>query len=349
MKKSWSYKKAGIDIKDIETSHNAISRLLNSTLSFRKGQIGEVLKGSGHYAGIIKLRNKENLAFHTDGVGTKVLIAQLSSRFDTVGIDCVAMNVNDLICVGADPIALVDYIALKKNNPSLLKEIIRGLVKGAKLSSISIIGGETAIMPDVIEGYGNQAFDLAASSIGIITKPTNMLYRKIKPDDIIIGLESSGIHSNGFTLVRKILLGKYSVRDKLPSSSKKLGDLLLTPTKIYSKAVIDILNNIKNIHGLAHITGGAFTKLTRISSDSCGFSINLSKTPYIFQLLQNEGNISNKEMYRTFNMGYGFVIICPKSQYVDVNSILSDYKIKNTIIGNIVSHRGVKINGKSII
>lgn len=347
MKKSWSYKKAGVDITGVKSSHSNISKLLNKTLGFRDGKIGEVINGSGHYAGVIKLTKDEYLAFHTDGVGTKVLVAQQYSKFDTVGIDCVAMNVNDLICVGAEPISLVDYIAIKKNNPMLIKEITKGLVKGSKLSSTPIVGGETAIMPDVIDGYGNKAFDLAASGIGIITEKTNMLNRKIKSGDIIIGLQSSGIHSNGTTLARKVLLEKYSLRKKM-YKSKRLGDLLLEPTIIYSKAIMDILNNIKSIHGLAHITGGAFTKLTRISSGTVGFSIDLPKTPFIFELIQKTGNISNKEMQRTFNMGYGFVVICPKSQYSDVDSILSDYKINNTIIGNIVSHRGVKINGKSI-
>ena len=348
MTKSWSYKKAGVDIRSIKSSHSEISKLLGSTLSLRNGRIGEVITGSGHYAGVIKLRNDDYLALHTDGVGTKVLIAQQYSKFDTVGIDCIAMNVNDLICVGAEPISLVDYIALKKNNPVLVKEITKGLVKGAKLSNTPIIGGETAIMPDVIEGYGNKAFDLAASAVGVINKKTNMLNRKIKSGDIIIGLRSSGIHSNGATLARKVLLEKYSLRKKM-YKSKRLGDLLLEPTIIYSKAIMTILNNIKLIHGLAHITGGAFTKLPRIGSGSVGFSLDLPKPPFIFELIQETGNISDKEMQRTFNMGYGFVIICPKSQYVNVDSILSEYKINNTILGNIVSHRGVKVNGKSII
>ena len=348
MNKSWSYKKAGVDISSIKSSHFAISKLLNSTLSLRDGKIGEVITGSGHYAGVVKLRNGDYLALHTDGVGTKVLIAQQYSKFDTVGIDCIAMNVNDLICVGAEPISIVDYIALKKNNPVLLKEITKGLVKGSKMSSTPIIGGETAIMPDVIEGYGNKAFDLAASAVGVINKKTNMLNRKIKSGDIIIGLRSSGIHSNGATLARKVLLEKYSLRKKM-YKSKRLGDLLLEPTIIYSKAIMTILNSIKLIHGLAHITGGAFTKLPRIGSGSVGFSLDLPKPPFIFELIQETGNISDKEMQRTFNMGYGFVIICPKSQYVNVDSILSEYKINNTILGNIVSHRGVKVNGKSII
>ena len=348
MTKSWSYKKAGVDIRSIKSSHSEISKLLDSTLSLRNGRIGEVIAGSGHYAGVIKLRNDDYLALHTDGVGTKVLIAQQYSKFDTVGIDCIAMNVNDLICVGAEPISLVDYIALKKNNPVLVKEITKGLVKGAKLSNTPIIGGETAIMPDVIEGYGNKAFDLAASAVGVINKKTNMLNRKIKSGDIIIGLQSSGIHSNGATLARKVLLEKYSLRKKM-YKSKRLGDLLLEPTIIYSKAIMTILNNIKSIHGLAHITGGAFTKLPRIGSGRVGFSLDLPKPPFIFELIQETGNISDKEMQRTFNMGYGFVIICPKSQYVNVDSILSEYKINNTILGNIVSHRGVKVNGKSII
>ena len=347
MTKSWSYKKAGVDIRSIKSSHSEISKLLGSTLSLRNGRIGEVITGSGHYAGVIKLRNNDYLALHTDGVGTKVLIAQQYSKFDTVGIDCIAMNVNDLICVGAEPISLVDYIALKKNNPVLVKEITKGLVKGSKLSDTPIIGGETAIMPDVIEGYGNKAFDLAASAIGIINKRTNMLDRKIKSGDIIIGLRSSGIHSNGATLARKVLLEKYSLRKKI-YKSKRLGDVLLEPTIIYSKAIMDILNNIKSIHGLAHITGGGLTEnILRALTEGQGIKINLStwSLPPIFKWLSSTGGVSKDEMLKTFNCGIGMTVICSQASKDAVFSLLEKFGESPNLIGEVTDTNKVNYCG----
>ncbi|MEM2629835.1 MAG: phosphoribosylformylglycinamidine cyclo-ligase, partial [Candidatus Bathyarchaeia archaeon] len=198
-----TYAKAGVDIEKVRKSHESIAKLLKDTFLLRRGKFGEVLIEVGHYAGLIDIGGNLALAMHTDGVGTKTLIAKAMNKYDSIGIDCVAMNVNDLICLGAEPIALVDYLAIDEPDEWVILEIMKGLVKGAEEAEAAIIGGETAIMPDLING-----FDLSAMSIGIVEKNKVITGKKISLGDIIIGLESSGIHSNGLTLARKVLLSK---------------------------------------------------------------------------------------------------------------------------------------------
>ena len=188
-----TYKNAGVDISEIKKSQNAIGRLISSTHNLQKN--AKTSHGFGHYAGIVEIPGGKLLATHTDGVGTKVIIANMMKKFDTIGIDCVAMNVNDIICIGATPISFVDYIAANKNDQRIFKQIVSGLVKGAKRSSMPIVGGETAIMPDLIAGKGF-GFDLAGMVVGMLSKKDMVLGDKIKPNDVIIGIKSSGLHSN---------------------------------------------------------------------------------------------------------------------------------------------------------
>ncbi|MCH7649297.1 MAG: phosphoribosylformylglycinamidine cyclo-ligase, partial [Thaumarchaeota archaeon] len=229
-----TYKKAGVDVSKIKQSHNTIGKIIESTHKLQKKV--RIVHGFGHYAGIVEIPGKTLLATHTDGVGTKVLIANMMKKFDTVGIDCVAMNVNDIICIGATPISFVDYIAVNKNDKAALKKIVQGLVKGAKKANVPIVGGETAIMPDVISG-NHFSFDLAGMVVGMLTKKQMILGNKIKRGDVIIGVQSSGLHSNGYSLARKALLSKYSLQDRIKGIGK-LGNALLTPTQVYVKPVL---------------------------------------------------------------------------------------------------------------
>ncbi|MCV0371995.1 MAG: phosphoribosylformylglycinamidine cyclo-ligase [Nitrosarchaeum sp.] len=336
-----TYKKAGVDISKIKKSQLAIGKLIQSTHKFQK--MAKITHGFGHYAGIVEIPGGKLLATHTDGVGTKVVIANMMKKYDTIGIDCVAMNVNDIICIGATPISFVDYIAANKNDQIIFKKIVEGLVKGARKSSVPIVGGETAIMPDVIEGSGF-AFDLAGMVVGILTKKDMILGNKIKPGDVIVGAKSSGIHSNGYSLARKALLTKYSVKDKVKGVGV-IGDALLTPTEIYVKPVLEIIQKCK-VNGLAHITGGAFTKLTRLKK--IGYSIDtLPKMPPIMGLIEEQG-VRQDEMYKTFNMGIGFCAIVPKDQATKVKSIFKKYKIESQEIGQIISRKGVFVNSIKI-
>ena len=336
-----TYKKAGVDISKIKKSQAAIGKLIESTHKIQK--MAKITHGFGHYAGIVEIPGGKLLATHTDGVGTKVVIANMMKKYNTIGIDCVAMNVNDIICIGATPISFVDYIAANKNNQEIFKKIVEGLVKGAKKSAMPIVGGETAIMPDVIEGKGF-AFDLAGMVVGLASKKDIVLGNKIKPGDVIIGAKSSGIHSNGYSLARKALLSKYSVKDKVKGVGT-VGDALLTPTEIYVKPVLEIVQKCK-VNGLAHITGGAFTKLLRLKKT--GYDIdNLPKIPPIMGLVEEQG-VKPEEMYKTFNMGVGFCVIAPKEQATRIKSIFKKHKIASQEIGQIVAKKGVFVNTSKI-
>ncbi|MDC0052285.1 phosphoribosylformylglycinamidine cyclo-ligase [Candidatus Nitrosopelagicus sp.] len=332
-----TYKKAGVDISEIKKSQRAIGKLIESTHNLQK--LAKMKHGFGHYAGIVEIPGGKLLATHTDGVGTKVIISNMLKRYDTIGIDCIAMNVNDIICIGATPISFVDYIAANKNDQKIFKQIVSGLVKGAKKSAMPIVGGETAIMSDLISGKGF-GFDLAGMVVGMLSKKEMVLGDKIKPNDVIIGIQSSGLHSNGYSLARKALLSKYSVKDNIKGVGN-LGNALLRPTEIYVKPVLDALKKCK-INGLAHITGGSFTKLLRLKK--IGYHLDsMPKTPALMQLIEDTG-VKNEEMYKTFNMGVGFCIISPENQVKDIHKILNKHKMKSYEIGRISKNKGVFIN-----
>jgi phosphoribosylformylglycinamidine cyclo-ligase len=336
-----TYRKVGVDITKIKKSQAAIGRIISSTHNIQK--LAKTTHGFGHYAGIVQIPGGKLLATHTDGVGTKIIIANMLKKYDTIGIDCVAMNVNDMICIGATPISFVDYIAANKNNQQIFKKVVQGLVKGAKKSQVPIVGGETAIMPDLFSGNGF-AMDLAGTVVGILSKKQMVLGKSIRTGDIIIGIKSSGLHSNGYTLARNVLLSKYKLSDKVKGIGK-LGAALLAPTEIYVKPVLEALSKCK-IHGLAHITGGSFTKLLRLKN--IGFDLtNLPKTPPLMQLIEDCG-IENEEMYKTFNMGVGFCVIAPKDEAKKIIGICKKHKLTCYQIGKIINRKGVFVNSKKI-
>ena len=330
-----TYAESGVDIFKEE---KAIKGLLSGIKSHRKG-IGKPL--GGHYAGLIEFE-KYALVMCTDGVGSKVEIANKIKKWDTIGIDCIAMNVNDAICVGAEPLAFVDYLAIENPNEEITKEIGTGLGKGAKQSNISIIGGETASLPEIIKG-----FDLAGTCLAYVKKSDIVTGRKITPGDIIIGLKSSGIHSNGYTLVRKIIKKtKLSYSDKFPNniySGKTIGEILLTPTQIYVKEIVELLKTIK-AHGIAHITGGGLRNLSRLNKN-VKFIIDDPFEPQpIFKFIQKHGNIDNKEMYQTFNMGMGLAVIVSNKDVDKSIKILERYSASDIrIVGQITKGKGVEL------
>ncbi len=328
-----TYKESGVDIDKEET---AIKGMLSTFKTHRKG-IGKPL--GGHYAGMIEFREYA-LVLCTDGVGSKIKIADQIKKWDTVGIDCIAMNVNDAICVGAEPLAFVDYLAIEDPKPEITKQIGIGLQKGAEQSNISIIGGETASLPEIINGL-----DLAGTALAYVKKENIITGKKIKPGDKIIGLTSSGIHSNGYTLARKIVKeNNYKYTDEFPekeSSGKTIGEVLLEPTKIYVKEIIELLKHVKP-HGLAHITGGGLRNLPRLNKNVLFEINNPLPVPPVFDFLQKNGNVENKEMYQTFNMGMGFAVIVSKEDTEKTVSVLkkhSESEIK--IVGEIKKGKGV--------
>jgi len=299
--KHLTYAKSGVDIKQEEATIKA----LTGKLTYRRKGLGAPLTEIGHYAGLIDF-GEYALALTTDGVGSKVLIANEMKRWDTVGIDCIAMNVNDLLAIGAEPTAFVDYLALESHIEGFAEQIGEGLMKGAEMSRMSIVGGETATLPEIIRG-----FDLAGACLGMVKKDAMITGKRVQAGDAIVGIPSSGVHSNGYTLVRKIIEGSgYSYHDPFPyDPSTTIGDELLVPTRIYME-LLDVIREC-DVHGLAHITGSGLLKLKRITDLGFDFYDPI-KPQDIFKFLQNEGNVDDLEMYRTFNMGMGFAVILPE-------------------------------------
>ena len=315
-----TYAEAGVDIHQENRSIDAMKAVLTAR---RKG-FGAPLTEIGHYAGLLDMGSFA-LAMTTDGVGSKVLIANAISKWDTVGIDCVAMNVNDLYAIGAEPIAFVDYLAVEKVNPERAAQIAIGLARGAEISNMTIVGGETASLPEIIRG-----FDLAGTAIGIVDKDKVVTGEKIRQGDVLVGVPSSGLHSNGYTLARRIIAeSKYTYFDHMPGGRNTIGEELLVPTRIYPE-VVELVQKC-DVHGLAHITGSGLLKLRRISQ--LGFEITDPLEPQpIFRFLQEQGNVDDEEMYRTFNMGMGFVVVLAESEAKEACRIMGP---GSRIIGSI--------------
>ena len=307
-----TYAQAGVDDEKTARALKGIICLAKKTFDFRKGKTGEPSE-IGHYAALMDF-GEFYLAMTTDGVGTKVLVAEAIGKFDTIGIDMIAMNVNDLLCVGAEPVALVDYLAVREPNEKVFDEIARSLYEGAKQAGIAIVGGETAVMPDLING-----FDLAGTAIGTVGKDRVITGEKIQPDDAVIGISSSGIHSNGLTLARKLLIPKYGLDYEY--EGRELWEWLLEPTRIYVKAVLELIGSVE-VHGLAHITGGGLTNLKRLTDH--GFSLEMPPIQGIFKLIHENG-VPLEEMFRVFNMGVGMVAVVPAEEKDDALDVLNKH------------------------
>ena len=324
-----TYSDSGVDIDLEEVTVSRLADILSPTLKNR-----DIITDSGHFAALVKMGNKA-IAMSTDGVGSKILVAKMMEKYDTVGIDCIAMVVNDILCVGAEPIALVDYLAVEKPDPEIAAQIAEGLAKGAELSNIAIIGGETASLPEIIND-----FDLAGCGIGFVDIDNIITGEDIEENDVLIGIESNGIHSNGLSLARKALLedAGFNVEAKIPGTDLIVGEELLRPTEIYVNPIVNLLKNDFNIKGLVHITGGGFTNLKRLKKD-VGFEIeNLPEPHDIFKLIYKQ-NVALDEMYRVFNMGIGFVVIVKEEESQNVLDTLSKYCNAHNI-GRVNSNKG---------
>lgn len=331
-----TYAQAGVDDKKTQRALKSIISLARATFKLREGKIGVPVKDIGHYAALIDFENFY-LAMTTDGVGTKILVAEAVGKFDTIGIDMIAMNVNDLICVGAEPVALVDYLAVREPNDKIFEEIAKGLYEGAKQSGIAIVGGETAVMPDLING-----FDLAGTAIGIVEKDKVITGEKIKPGDAVIGIESSGIHSNGLTLARKLLIPKYGLEYEF--EGKKLWEYLLEPTRIYVKPILELLEEVE-VHGIAHITGGGLLNLKRLSN--YGFSLKMPPIGGIFKLIHESG-VPLDEMFRVFNMGVGMMVIVPPEEKEDALTILNRH-FETFELGAVTENPGIRVENYGVL
>lgn len=296
-----AYAKAGVDQG---AADSAVAGLVRALGAIELGRPSRQVPLPGHYASVIRIDERLGIALSTDGVGTKLLVAEQLGRFDTVGIDCVAMNVNDVICVGAEPLAMLDYIAIERADPEVCEQIGVGLARGAELAGVEIPGGELAQLGDMVRG-----FDVAGACFGTVALDAIVDGSAIQPGDAVIGLPSSGIHSNGYTLARAALDGLPLDEDPDGRLGRPLGEVLLEPTEIYVKPVLELLRSDVDVRGLAHITSGGLGNLLRLSFEG-GFEIDAPlPVPPIFQLIAERADVSDEEMHDVFNMGCGFCCV----------------------------------------
>jgi phosphoribosylformylglycinamidine cyclo-ligase len=336
-----AYAAAGVDTR---RAGSAISGLVEVLRSIEPRGERRTVLGAGHYASVVALDDRLGLALCTDGVGTKLIVAEQSRRFETVGIDCVAMNVNDLICVGAEPRAMVDYIAVEQADAEFLKSIGEGLKAGAERAGIEIPGGELAQLPEMIKGHPSPlGLDLVGAAVGTVPLDQIVSGDAVAAGDTVLGLPSSGMHSNGFTLARKALfeLGGLSLDDPVPETGRSLADELLEPTEIYVAAVMDLLDSAVGVHGLAHITGDGLLNLLRLNR-SVGYTIDapLPAQP-IFDLVQSHGDLSAAEMHEVFNMGTGFCCIVAERDGDPALELLRAHYPAAARIGEVTAEAGV--------
>ena len=342
-KMSEQYKQAGVNL---EAGYESVRRIQSHVA---RTKVKGAMESLGAFGGMFDLSQyniKEPvLVSGTDGVGTKLMMAFEMDKHDTIGIDAVAMCVNDVLVQGAQPIYFLDYIAVGQNKPKVIEQIVKGVADGCVQSKAALIGGETAEMPDM---YDKDHYDLAGFCVGVVEKSKLKDSKDLKVGDVLIGLPSSGVHSNGFSLVRKVLfkdagLDPHQSFEEL--NGEKLGHVLLTPTRIYVQAVLAVLDKV-NIHAMSHITGGGFYEnIPRMLHEGMGVEIDSSAfpRPAIFDFIQKTGNIDEKEMYNVFNMGLGFVMAVDESDVVAVQEILSSMNEESYVVGKVTDSGKVDI------
>ncbi len=345
-----TYKDAGVDLEVYEQAMSRLPRLMHRTFSPR------VLKLDGGFAGLFQLdfahrlfsRNYEEpvLVSCTDGVGTKLKVARLANRHQSIGIDLVAMCVNDALCCGAEPLFFLDYVAMSHDDPELLEHLVQGISDGCLQSDCALLGGETAIMPDV---YSRGDYDLAGFCVGVVERKRLITGATITPGDVVLGLSSSGVHSNGYSLVRKVVfdLAGHSVDDAIPALGQRtVGDVLLEPTRIYAQTVRRVLTNyrVKNVvHGIAHITGGGLREnLARIVPATCDVLLAPGSWPIpaVFPWLQRLGEIDDQEMERVFNLGIGLVLVVSPHFADSIARTCEEARDPTFKIGEVVAGQG---------
>jgi phosphoribosylformylglycinamidine cyclo-ligase len=295
-----AYAKAGVDQG---AADSAVAGLVRALGAIQLDRPSAQVPLPGHYASVIKIDERLGIALSTDGVGTKLVLAEQLGRFDTIGIDCVAMNVNDVICVGAEPLAMLDYIAIEKADPAVCEEIGVGLARGAEKAGIEIPGGELAQLGQLVRGV-----DVSGACFGTVVLDAIVDGSAVQPGDVVIGLPSTGLHSNGYTLARSALKDIPLDDERL---GRPLGDVLLEPTEVYVKPVVELLRSEVDVRGLAHITSGGTKNLLRLAAD-VGYEIDDPlPVPPVFGLIQERGEVSDEEMQEVFNMGCGFCVVVP--------------------------------------
>ena len=311
------YARAGVDQG---AADSAVAALVGALGRIELGRPSRQVPLPGHYASVIRIDERTGIALSTDGVGTKLLVAEQLGRFDTVGIDCVAMNVNDVICVGAEPLAMLDYIAIERADPEVCGQIGIGLARGAEGAGVEIPGGELAQLGEMVRG-----FDVAGACFGVVALEEIVDGSAVEPGDPVIGLPSSGIHSNGYTLARSALEGLPLAEDPEGRLGRPLGGVLLEPTEIYVGPVLELLRSTVEVRGLAHITSGGLENLLRLAAE-VGYEIDdpLPAQP-IFELIGERAGVDSEEMHRVFNMGCGFCCVVARADEDTAVGILREH------------------------
>ncbi len=320
-----AYARAGVDQA---AADSAVAGLIRALTTIRLQRPSRQLPLSGHYASVIALDEHTGIALSADGVGTKLLVAEQLGRYDTVGIDCVAMNVNDVICVGAEPLAMLDYIAIERADPAICEQIGVGLARGAELAGIEIPGGELAQLGEMVNGL-----DLAGACFGSVSLDAIIDGSALAPGDSVIGLPSSGIHSNGYSLAREALSGIGMDDERL---GRPLGEVLLEPTEIYVAPVMELLHSAVEVRGLAHITSGGLGNLARLQADVDYEIEDPLPVPAIFELIQERAGVGVEEMHEVFNMGCGFCCLVAAADEAEALTILRRHHRKAKRIGEVV-------------
>ncbi len=325
---------------------SAVDKHLTPTFSLPHE--ARVLTGFGGYASVLQLTPDVAIAMCTDGVGSKTIVASALDRYDTIGYDCVAMNVNDLVCVGATPIALVDYLGVHTLDAERADQMLAGLASAAEEAMIAIPGGEIAQLPEVIGSNGRgpgdeRAFDLVGTCVGTMSPGELITGAAVRPGDVIVGLASSGLHSNGYTLARRVLLKDAGLRlaDQVHALGRTLGDELLEPTLIYVKAARALRTAGIDVRGLAHVTGDGLANLCRLGA-ACGYRIEeLPAAHAIFTLIAQTGSVPPQEMYRVFNMGIGFVVVVPPEHAARALDAVRGAGYEGVVIGRVIDEPGL--------
>jgi phosphoribosylformylglycinamidine cyclo-ligase len=336
-----AYAAAGVDTHEADRGVAALVEVLRT---IDTGQPSRTVPLPGHYASVVRIAPGLGVALATDSVGSKVIVAEQTGRFDTIGIDCVAMNVNDLICVGAEPVALLDYLAVESADPGQLAELAVGLKAGAEAAGVEIPGGEVCQLPEVIRGHPSPyGFDLVGSAFGTIALDAIIDGSACAPGDALIGIPASGVHSNGLTLARRVLLEQAGLElDARPEAlgGDSVADVLLEPTVIYVRAILALLASPVGVRGLAHITGGGLLNLLRLGA-GIGFEINepLPVTP-VFALIAQLGGVPAAEMWEVFNMGCGFCVVVAAAEAEAAVELLGEHHPGAAVIGAVTGRAG---------
>jgi phosphoribosylformylglycinamidine cyclo-ligase len=309
-----SYSDSGVDTTRAAQETDALAKVLAATAAFRT-DTGRCVLEHGYYASALRISDELALGICTDGVGSKILVGEMMGKLDTVGIDCVAMNVNDLLCIGAEPICMVDYVGVEQLQPGLLEDVAKGLYEGARQANISIPGGETAQLPEIIRGsVPGKGLDLVGTAVGLVAMERLNWGQDVAPGDVVVGLRSSGVHSNGLTLARRALLeaGGLGVESHVEELGRTVGEDLLEPTRIYVRESLELFESGVTVKALCHITGDGLLNLNRVAA-KVGFVIDGLPEPHpVFGLIQRLGKVETAEMFAVFNMGIGLCAVVPE-------------------------------------